>query len=62
MNRMINFANGAEVWCPYRSGDIDITSAEGCLRGLESRCEYLSRIDVGTVACTWKQADGHDGK
>lgn len=58
MQRIINFANGAEVRCPYWMTDVDIMGKTGCMPGLEERCEHLSNIDVGTVVCTWTEADG----
>lgn len=59
MKRMINFANGAQIRCPYHQDDIDVMSVEGCMPRLEDRCQYLEKINVGAVDCGWTEKDGH---
>jgi len=59
MKRIINFANGIEVRCPYHLEDIDVIGGKGCLLRMDERCQFLEKIDVGTVDCTWTEQDGH---
>jgi len=64
MNRMIHFANGCEVRCPYHASTVDIIGVKGCLPITTSRlrCQYLSMIHMAKVICLWIEADGHAEK
>lgn len=60
MRRIINFANGVEVRCPYWKRDIDVIGPDGCLQALGEHCNYFAKIGVfvGVVVCTWTEKDG----